>query len=465
MRKMRNVKNRFEISMTDRDITASVFKKNALVVLDTNVLIGLLQQRKTITEKILERIENKSAKIYIPFFVSWEYAANNNKILNAPIQTRTSKKDVKSSLEISKKRIKSCVESAISPKGDALFWGKSVKEIKDSAFTEIMHQFDDLEKKVLSKQQEVETQLKKSDGEVQQVNKRLLDFIDLHVSDGTNIKQDWIEKNEKKGEKRYENEIGPGFADVEKKEGKLRQYGNLSYQTKYGDFLIWQEVLDYMRDNQNFDTLVYVTNDRKDIYDGTTSYPAQHLFGDLYEATGKPTHLYVCDIEKVIKLLKADIDYMPVHDYDAIIKDEPISEKINKIVEEQIENDEDFSDRLSEWIFEKAPDSEDMPEGKGFKTGVEDLTIDTIQALVSDISIDEIPFTASLSGEAVITYAGNNPAYERNINDGTPAEISQSITLNFEVNAEGAYDLSGGQFEDTEFSGDVNSEDDDIDYS
>lgn len=457
-----NVKNRFEISMQDRDISPSVFdKKNTLVVLDTNVLIGLSIQKKDIAQEIIDKLNSQNANIYIPFFVSWEYSFNNNGKLNVPLRTRTSTNDVKRSLKKINNDIQKCVNNAISPKGNALYLSESVKKIKKEALIKVKRQFDGLEETVLNAKQNVEDSLKKSDSEVQQVNTLLLKFINKHVSDGLNIKQEWIEEQEKEGEKRYKNKIGPGFGDNEPKEGIVRQYGKLSYQTKYGDFLIWQEVLEYMKNTQGFNTLVYVTNDAKDIYDDTKIYPAHSLFGDLYEATGTEIHLYVCGIEKVMSLLKTNIDYIPVHDYDTNTLDEgiSISKRINEIIKEQIETDEGFSTCLSKWIFGKAPESEETDEGTVFKMEVKDLTIDTVDASVSDMSIDEIPFTASISGGAAIEYTGDNPQYERGVDDGTPAEISQSFSLDFVVSAEGAYDLLKSQFEDTEFIGDIYLED------
>lgn len=444
--------NIFKIGMVDRDIKSEVFDtKKTLLVLDTNFLIELVQQSEEDINAILTQLRKISATIYIPFFALWEYAANNNQVLDIKKETRTSEEEVEKNFKRIESEFRNTVKNAITPQGDDLYFKESIKTDTNKFIDEKMGKFDELKKGVLEKKKKVEEQLTRTDSEISNVNNILLEFIDEHISDSLTIDQPWIDKYEKEGKIRYENKIGPGFADAQKK--MVRQYGKISYHTKYGDFLIWREVLEYMKSNSTFDTLVFVTNDQKDLYDSTKKYPDKHLFGELREANGKPTRLYICKVEKLIKLLDLTLNYIPVSDYNDNSEDKSMRKILNENIADQIEDNEEFNDHLCEWLLNKAPDSEDLSEGEGFKTDVENCTIDTKEVSVSDFSLEEITFTTSLSGQVIINYVGDNPSYERKIRDGVPASISESIMFSFSVDYDGAYNLLDSRFEDFEFDG------------
>ncbi|WP_063494310.1 PIN-like domain-containing protein [Lactiplantibacillus plantarum] len=450
---MKEKGNIFKIGMVNRDIKGEVFSTNkTLLVLDTNFLIELVQQSEENAKVILERLNKISATIYIPFFALWEYAANNNQVLDVKVETRTREEDVEKNFKGIENEFRKTVKNAITPKGDDLYFKESIKTDTKEFIDKNMVKFNELKKGVLDKKKAVEEQLTRTASEISKVNNILLEFMDKHISNSLTIDQKWIDRYEKEGKKRYENKIGPGFADAGKE--MVRQYGNLSYHTKYGDFFIWREVLDYTKSKPNFfETLVFVTNDQKDLYDSTKKYPDKHLFGELREANGKPTQLYICKIEEVLGLLDLTPNYIPVSDYDDNIEDKSMRKKLNENIADQIENNEEFKLHLGQWLLNKAPDSEDLSEGEGFKTDVEEVTIDTSEVSVSDLSLEEITFTTSLSGQVIISYVGENPSYERNIHDGIPEEIGESITFSFFVDYDGAYDLSDCRFEGFEFNG------------
>ena len=66
------------------------------------------------------------------------------------------------------------------------------------------------------------------------------------------------------GEKRYENKIPPGYKDLSKDSSKDNEftYAGLKYKRKYGDLIIWKQIISYVSEN-SVKNLIFVTKDEK----------------------------------------------------------------------------------------------------------------------------------------------------------------------------------------------------------
>lgn len=77
--------------------------------------------------------------------------------------------------------------------------------------------------------------------------------------------QEWLNEIYKKGEKRYENKVPPGYKDNGKENNHQStfSYSNLDYESKYGDLIIWNQLLEKAKDKE-IDSIILVTDDAKE---------------------------------------------------------------------------------------------------------------------------------------------------------------------------------------------------------
>lgn len=85
----------------------------------------------------------------------------------------------------------------------------------------------------------------------------------------------------KEGETRYKNKIPPGYEDKK------------PTNDKYGDLIIWKEIMKYSSEKQK--NIIFVTNDKKnDWFDN--NYPRRELIREFYENTsGK--NIYIINLK------------------------------------------------------------------------------------------------------------------------------------------------------------------------
>ncbi|MFT8632443.1 MAG: PIN-like domain-containing protein, partial [Liquorilactobacillus ghanensis] len=80
---------------------------------------------------------------------------------------------------------------------------------------------------------------------------------------GDPFDQERIKEIEKEGANRYEQELPPGYKDASKDDSHVRTFRNVWYHKKYGDLIIWNQILDYVKENDNLKNVVFVTEDKK----------------------------------------------------------------------------------------------------------------------------------------------------------------------------------------------------------
>ncbi|MBW3508494.1 MULTISPECIES: PIN-like domain-containing protein [Janthinobacterium] len=88
----------------------------------------------------------------------------------------------------------------------------------------------------------------------------------------------------KDAEDRYEKKIPPGFEDV-KKGSEYRDRGVI-YQAKYGDLVLWNQLIKYVND-ENIENIIFITGDRKSdwwlIEDGRALGPLPELVQEILQ--------------------------------------------------------------------------------------------------------------------------------------------------------------------------------------
>ncbi len=79
---------------------------------------------------------------------------------------------------------------------------------------------------------------------------------------GVPPKQEYLNELYAEAEKRYKDKMGPGFEDANKKDPTFR-HGGVVYNRLYGDYVLWRQVIDHLKDQDEVVDLVILTQDRK----------------------------------------------------------------------------------------------------------------------------------------------------------------------------------------------------------
>ena len=77
--------------------------------------------------------------------------------------------------------------------------------------------------------------------------------------------QKWLDDVYEEGENRFKNKVPPGFKDESKGSGEdsLFSYDGLCYDRRYGDLIIWKQLIDKAK-SEDVGSVVFVTDDAKE---------------------------------------------------------------------------------------------------------------------------------------------------------------------------------------------------------
>lgn len=263
----------YQVKLKKEDI------KNSLIVFDTNYLLDILRLPVGEANKYLKALRHVKNNMYIPYHVALEF--NFNKI--------TVKTETKVALDLYKKNVMKqfqILEDEVS--GLSLLKSDSMKKTFTDSMLDMTSEFKD------KFSEELSLQISKSFSD-KSIYEKLIKNIENSI--GEKYKQDWINNVEEEGEKRYEKNIPPGFDDSIKNE-VLRTYGGLEYHEKYGDLIIWKDIIETAKKTEK-SKIIFVTNDGKsnsknDLLfkvKGQTIGPSIYLINELKKESQKDLYI------------------------------------------------------------------------------------------------------------------------------------------------------------------------------
>ncbi len=283
---MANLKELFpEFYQSKLDIKDLSSESENLLVLDTNYLLDIIQLPTTVSKKYIEALEKVKENIYIPYLVALEFNFKKSSLKKGKIKKiRKYKNEIEQSVVNIKKKIDEI--DLVDKEEKEIFTNEPLK-ITEDYLAELKKIIDN---KVSSMITEEENEL----------YERLISIIENKV--GNKYSQEWIDKIEKEGEVRYEQNIPPGFNDSSKEDeiDSLRMYGDIKYCRKYGDLIIWKDIIEYSKEYTKMGKkVVFITNDgkakqKRDLLykvDDLTVGPDIHLMNELYMEANKELHI------------------------------------------------------------------------------------------------------------------------------------------------------------------------------
>jgi len=222
--------------------------KNAIFIFDTNILLNLYRYQSSTRDELLKVIEQLKDRIWIPNHVALEFQRNRLFVIAeqhkryTEVQSIVSKSLSEMQNELDRLQLKKR-HSHINP--DKLV--ESMQTIKKEYFEEL----NKLEEKSIS--------LSTEDKILERLDDIFLDKVGKAFE-----KQKELDDLFKEGEERFKKQIPPGYKDSKKDDKKPDDFtfGGLSYKRKFGDLIIWKQIIKYAKENKLKD-IIFVTDDGK----------------------------------------------------------------------------------------------------------------------------------------------------------------------------------------------------------
>lgn len=261
-----------EFYFPDEKETRDIWEnENTLFVLDTNILLNLYRYKKETTDDFFRLLKKVKNKVFLPHHVALEYQNNRisviaeeRKRLNYFINALKDKLSIEDYLFI----------------GD----GKNIYNQLAKKYPELKEGLNACQDKLQTKYEESLAELKKTVtkllDEFPQVNsfdsiRDKLDELKLHV--GTPYSKEDLDKIYNDGELRYNQKIPPGFEDKDKNE-KFYFQGE-EYYKKYGDYIIWTQIIKQVKKKPNIANVIFISDDLKKDWIQTFDSEGQKIIG------------------------------------------------------------------------------------------------------------------------------------------------------------------------------------------
>lgn len=238
--------------------------ENAIISFDTNVLLDLYRLAPKSSNDMLSVMESLSENVWLTYQVGCEFFKNR-------VETFLYVDDVSKSLSTIYQNIEKLSEQREMKEGykaNALI-GKSVIQAKT------------LIKDINETYEKHFEELRNNDTTLQ----RLLTLFDGKTEEP--FSKEALEKIFIEGEKRYKEEIPPGYKDEKNKK-------ELPKQILYGDLIIWKSLINKAK--QEDKNLIFVTNDQKSDWilevHGRKNGPRPELVREFQKETGRSLLIY-----------------------------------------------------------------------------------------------------------------------------------------------------------------------------
>ncbi|EPR42190.1 hypothetical protein dsx2_0117 [Desulfovibrio sp. X2] len=271
----------------DQDEFKHLWQK-ALFIFDANVLLNFYSYPEDLRDIFFSVLEKVSDRIWIPYHVALEFHRNKfNKIREANLKLENLLQTIdKTSDDLSKEiRLIELEKRRI-----------GVDNIQDriSAVHEAHKNLSEAAAKACERLPEICLN--------DEIGNHICELFHGRVGSPPSD-QNEIERINIEGQKRYDNRIPPGHEDQKKKgDGQFHDRG-IVYYRKYGDFIIWKQLLGHTATNDIKD-VIFVTGDRKEdwwwIEEGKIIGPQPALVQEIMR-DGKVSNFWMYTADQFLK--------------------------------------------------------------------------------------------------------------------------------------------------------------------
>lgn len=250
--------------------------KEALFVLDTNVLLSLYRLPTLARDELIGLLELLKDRLWVPHQVGLEFQRGR---LTVIANERKSTEDALSAAQNVVGQVKNKVEGLqIDKRGLGIESKPLLDELERSnqrlidAITAIHN-----------------SQLDVSSTDI--VRQKLDNLLDGRIGKAPSTQEE-LDSMVSDGEYRFNNKIPPGFADVDKDKNPNDSsfiFDHIKYQRKFGDLILWKQLLEHVKESNTVKVL-FITADRKEDWwwreQGKTIGPHPELMREIKRVGG-----------------------------------------------------------------------------------------------------------------------------------------------------------------------------------
>ncbi|APV37714.1 PIN-like domain-containing protein [Acinetobacter soli] len=246
--------------------------EKTLFVFDTNILLSIYSYNTQARDTFFSMLESLNGRVWLPFHVGLEYQRNRIKIIKEASSNLDKLKqrisEFKDRLNYDEKKIE-----AINNDFRVVFdQHESLKDSFNNYIADYKEFLDKSKSDLTNKENEFFIKVDRADIEIMKVDgyDKIRDRFDeiFSVDKVGNCLFDSIEdvnKFNEEAKKRFDNEIPPGFKDAKEKGDASFFFGGFEYYNKYGDLIIFKELINKAKNNKNLiDNLIFITDDSKE---------------------------------------------------------------------------------------------------------------------------------------------------------------------------------------------------------
>jgi predicted nucleic acid-binding protein len=316
------MKNLFSWRLPLSDSDFSSLWENATFVFDTNFLLDLYRGSRSRTEDFLKILEKIQDRVWLPYQVADEFFNRREEVID---KEKASFQEAKSLL----KKWKDDLHSFNALKGKLEQSGRIVLSEVESLYDEQTAYFDAVnrvEEAFLERIEQLTDEHSFLNAEEDSILDRLHVLFNAKIGDP--IDEKTLQSRYKEAEDRYKQSKPPGFMDS-KKDGNR----------KYGDYLIWREILDFAKKESC--PIIFVTGDKKEDWwnkkKGEITSPHTGLRREFQEDVKQLFWMYqpARFLEIARDRFNVEIDLRSIEETDAISDAELIDEQERQLRNEQ----------------------------------------------------------------------------------------------------------------------------------
>lgn len=220
--------------------------ENCLFVMDTNILLNFNRYTNSTNKDFLTVLEKISERLWVPHQVLLEYQYNVTNVQN----------DLKNSYG----KISGIVKKLFNPALEET--KKEFKQYRNHPFIKVSAFLENAQKLIEDFKQDLEETEKSHESEIIQRKETVENIHKLFKNVGEGFTEQELKAILQSGQERYKILRPPGFEDRLKKDNEWKQYSNLIVPDRFGDFVIWKQILKYAKTNKK--PIIFVTDDEKE---------------------------------------------------------------------------------------------------------------------------------------------------------------------------------------------------------
>ncbi len=418
-----------------RTLTQEDYKnlfEEGLFVFDTNVLLDLYRLPNEAKEDLFKILESKQLKnrVWLPFQVHLEYVLNKK----SEIREQNTKFDVVSDKvdgfqsEIQKlaNEIQNEIDKLDLKKRHSSI--KAEKYINDELFKASIDKLNKFKEELI--------ELKREQPDIadrDKIGDRIAKIFKGNIGNSFDKKN--LEDIYREGEGRYKIQFPPGYKD-DKKEGS-HFYEDKEYVRKYGDLILWKEIIEKAKNDKTLEYIILISSDLKDDWRGKHNTVRYELLNEIYYTATELKIFHIYDSSNFMKYAK---EYLNLEVSDESIQEARDIQKSNSELKD-IDLVDFFKLISADYGFNFiVKGGDDIPK---ISTGMYHMLYDYL----TDIYIfdkDKFNFQNPISVYIQRTYKKGTPTVNIQITLTFPDDISHRNYLEYSINKyPGLYEYMG----------------------